>query len=72
VHFDGNFSLSKHFPIRIQNAEKLSVRASLSADEIEFLINVSLRLISGVTISNNSLKEAMSIFRKLFNLKRLF
>ena len=48
-------------------AKKRSVRASLSAGEIEFLINVSLHLISGVTISSNSLKEAMSILRKFFN-----
>jgi hypothetical protein len=59
--------LLKRLIISSPVAEKLSVRASLSAGEIEFLINVSLRLISGVTISSNSLKEAMSIFRKLFN-----
>ena len=53
-------------PILAQ-AKKRSVRASLSAGEIEFLINVSLHLISGVTISSNSLKEAMSILRKFFN-----
>ena len=53
-------------PILAQ-AKKRSVRASLSAGEIEFLINVSLRLISGVTISSNSLKEAISILRKFFN-----
>ena len=50
-----------------QVAKNCSVRASLSAGEIEFLINVSLRLISGVTISSNSLKETMSILRKFFN-----